>query len=387
MKNEKCAIGPIFHFSFFIFHLKQRLLSLDVFRGLTVAGMILVNNPGDWEHIYWPLEHAGWNGCTPTDLVFPFFLFIVGVSISFSLGNLPGQPERHGDATRKILIRGLKLFALGLFLNLFPRFDPTTVRVMGVLQRIALVYGMCSLIFLKTTPRQQVWILIGLLTAYFLLLTKVPVPGAAAASLEPESNLGAWLDRLILGEKHLWKAVKGVWDPEGLFSTLPAIGTGITGMLAGYALRRRGNAAKRTVRLVGVGAGLVALGLAWSLVFPLNKSLWTSSYVCYTAGLAMLLLAGLYWLIDVRGYQRGAWFFEVFGLNAITVFFLSGLVPRLMNLFKINGVGVQSWLYQNAIAPLFADPYLASLAGGLVCVGIFWVAMAWMYRKKVFVKV
>jgi predicted acyltransferase len=378
----------------------MRLLSLDAFRGLTVATMILVNNPGDWDHVYWPLEHAVWNGCTPTDLVFPFFLFIVGVSIAFSLGGktaLPVAPTPQGFQTlagfftsptvRKILIRGLKLFALGLFLNLFPRFDPATVRVMGVLQRIALVYVACSLIFLKTNPRQQVWILVVLLTSYFVLLTKLPVPGAGAASLEPESNLAAWFDRTVLGEKHLWKAVRGVWDPEGLLSTLPAVGTGITGMLAGYALRRRGNAAKRTVRLVGVGLGLVALGLVWSRWFPLNKSLWTSSYVGYTAGLAMLLLALFYWLIDVRGYRRWARPLEVFGVNAITVFFLSGLVPRLLNLFKIRGVGAQAWLYENAIAPAFTDPYLASLAGGLTCVALFWAAMAWMYRKGVVVKV
>lgn len=371
----------------------SRLLSLDAFRGLTVAAMILVNNPGDWGHVYAPLEHAAWHGCTPTDLVFPFFLFIVGVSIAFSLGRntppgrVPAEVEDLTGVRRKILIRGLKLFALGLFLNLFPRFDPSTVRVMGVLQRIALVYVVCALIFLKTNPRQQVWMLVLLLTGYFLLLTKMPVPGVGAASLEPESNLAAWFDRLVLGESHLWKAVQGLWDPEGLLSTVPAIGTGIAGMLAGYALRRRGDAAKRTVRLVGVGLGLVALGLVWSRWFPLNKSLWTSSYVAYTAGLAMLLLALFYWLIDVRGYRRWARPLEVFGVNAIAAFFLSGMIPRLLHLVKIDGVGAQAWLYQTVLAPAFTDPYLASLAGGLVCVGIFWAAMTWMYRKGVVIKV
>lgn len=371
----------------------SRLLSLDAFRGLTVAAMILVNNPGDWGHIYWPLEHAAWHGCTPTDLVFPFFLFIVGVSIAFSLGlntppgRIPADVENLDGVWRKILIRGLKLFALGLFLNLFPRFDLTTVRVMGVLQRIALVYVACAFIFLKTNPRQQVWLLVFLLVTYFLLLSKVPLPGVGAANLEPDSNLAAWFDRMILGEGHLWKAVQGRWDPEGLLSTLPALGTGLTGMLAGYALRRRGDAAKRTVRLVGVGFGLVVLGLAWSYWFPLNKSLWTSSYVCFTAGLAMLLLALFYWLIDVRGHRRWARPLEVFGVNAITAFFLSGMIPRILNLIKIDGTGAQTWLYKNAIAPAFTDPYLASLAGALVCVGVFWAAMAWMYRKGVVVKV
>ena len=367
--------------------MSQRLLSLDAFRGLTVAAMILVNNPGDWGHIYAPLEHAVWHGCTPTDLVFPFFLFIVGVSITFSLGDLPQQPEQHCTAVRKILIRGLKLFALGLFLNLFPRFDPTTVRILGVLQRIALVYVICSIIFLKTTPRQQAWIFAGLLVAYALLVTVVPVPGVGAANLEPETNLGAWMDRLILGEAHLWKAVQGLWDPEGLFSTIPAISTGLSGIQAGHLLRRRGNAPKRTVRLVAAGLALVVVGLVWNLWFPINKSLWTSSYVCYTSGLALLLLALFYWVIDVRGHRRWARPLEAFGINAITVFFLSGLIPRILNLVKIGDVGAQNWLYQNAIAPAFSDPYLASLAGALVCVGIFWAAMAWMYRQGVVVKV
>ncbi|MCY7351495.1 MAG: heparan-alpha-glucosaminide N-acetyltransferase domain-containing protein [Cytophagaceae bacterium] len=365
----------------------MRLLSLDAFRGLTVAAMILVNNPGDWGHIYAPLEHAVWHGCTPTDLVFPFFLFIVGVSITFSLGELPQQPDQHRAAVRKILVRGLKLFALGLFLNLFPRFEPSTVRIMGVLQRIALVYVVCSLIFLKTTPRQQGWLFALVLLAYWLLLSMVPVPGVGAATLEPETNLGAWLDRSVLGEKHLWKAVQGLWDPEGLFSTLPAIGTGLSGLLAGHLLRRRGNAPKRTVRLVAAGVALVILGLIWDHWFPINKSLWTSSYVCYTSGLALLLLALFYWVADVRKHRRWARPLAVFGVNAITVFFLSGLIPRMLNLVKIGDAGAQNWLYKNGIAPAFSDPYLASLAGAITCVAIWLGILWWMYNRKVMVKI
>ena len=205
-----------------------RLLSLDFFRGLTVAAMVLVNNPGDWAHIYAPLEHAPWNGWTPTDLIFPFFLFIVGVSITFALD---GGKAKKG-VVGKIVKRSITLFLLGLFLNFFPKFDISVVRIPGVLQRIALVYLACSLIFLKTTSRQQLYILCGLLVGYWLAMTVVPVPGVGYANLEPETNLAAWFDRIILTPAHVYKPAK-VWDPEGIFSTLPAIGTGILGMLTG----------------------------------------------------------------------------------------------------------------------------------------------------------
>ena len=211
---------------------KGRLLSLDFFRGITVAAMILVNNPGDWAHIYAPLEHAPWNGWTPTDLIFPFFLFIVGVSIAFAIGSR----KEEGGVMSKIVRRGLTLFLLGLFLNFFPKFDIATVRILGVLQRIALVYLACSFIFLKATPRQQVYLLAFLLVGYWILLTVIPVPGVGYANLEPESNLAAWFDRIILTPAHVYKPAK-VWDPEGLLSTLPAIGTGILGMLTGTWLR------------------------------------------------------------------------------------------------------------------------------------------------------
>lgn len=367
----------------------NRLLSLDVFRGMTVALMILVNNPGDWGHIYAPLEHAAWNGCTPTDLVFPFFLFIVGVSISYSLSGKSANRE----TVQKIIIRSLRLFGLGLFLSLFPRFILETVRIPGVLQRIAVVYLICSLIFLTTQSRTQWWLLYLLLTSYFLLLTYVPVPGVGAANLEPETNLGAWIDRLILGEKHLWKAVR-VWDPEGLFSTIPAIGTGLTGILTGTWLRSTEKPVnERLIWLFVFGLGSMTLGWAWDAAgFPINKSLWTSSYVCWSSGLAMCMLASLYWLIDLQGYKRWTKPFVVYGMNAITVFFLSGLIPRMMGLIKIQvaddeKIGLQQWLYQTLIAPLFSDPYHASLAGAitfiLIWLGILW----WMHSKKVFVKV
>lgn len=359
--------------------------------------MILVNNPGDWGHIYAPLEHAPWHGWTPTDLIFPFFLFIVGVSITFALGRSDGSDsESRKGVTGKILKRSLTLFLLGLFLNFFPKFDITTVRIPGVLQRIALVYLACSLLFLKTTPRQQLYILGGLLVGYWLLMTVVPVPGVGYANLEPTTSLAAWLDRTILTPAHVYKPAK-VWDPEGLLSTLPALGTGILGLLAGTWLRSNRPAANKVAWLFTAGCGLTLGGLIWGSFFPINKALWTSSYVLLAGGLAMLGLALCYWLIDVSPagrsiYRKGALPFVAFGVNAITVFFLSGLIPRVMNLIHVTRpdgtqTGLREYLYRSFIAPPFADPKNASLAGALTFVLIWFVILWVMYRKNIIIKV
>lgn len=370
-----------------------RLLSLDFFRGITVAAMILVNNPGDWGHIYAPLEHAAWNGWTPTDLIFPFFLFIVGVSITFALG---GQRSSGQGLIQKIVKRSATLFLLGLFLNFFPRFDITTVRIPGVLQRIALVYLACSLLFLKTTPRQQVYLLCGILIGYWLLMTVVPVPGVGYANLEPESNLSAWLDRIILTPAHVYKPAK-VWDPEGLLSTIPAIGTGILGLLTGTWLRSTRPVAEKVAWLFAAGCLATLGGLIWDGFFPINKALWTSSYVLLAGGLALLGLALCYWLIDVQtgvahNYRWGILPFVAFGVNAITVFFLSGLIPRVMNLIHVTKpdgteTGLRDYLYRSFIAPPFSDPKNASLAGALTFVLIWFGILWWMYRKNVIIKV
>ncbi len=367
----------------------NRLLSLDVFRGMTVALMILVNNPGDWGHLYWPLEHAEWNGCTPTDLVFPFFLFIVGVSIAYSLSGVVANQ----DSLLKITKRSAKLFGLGFFLAMFPRFNLETVRIMGVLQRIAVVYLLCSVLFLYLSPKQLFLLMLGILLSYWALMTLVPVPNIGPANLAPETNIGAWFDRLVLGEKHLYKAAK-VWDPEGLASTLPAVATGLSGVLVGWFLKHKALTINiKLQRLAIYGAIALALGLAWHIAgFPINKKIWTSSYVLFTSGLATCLLAFFYWLIDLRGYQFWTKPFVVYGVNAITVFFLTGLIPRILGMIKIplaNGesMGTQQYLYKNAIAPFFDNPYNASLAGAIACVSI-WLGILWiMYNKKVIVKV
>ena len=373
-----------------------RLLSLDVFRGLTVAAMILVNNPGSWSTIYAPLKHAEWNGCTPTDLIFPFFLFIVGVSISYALGS-----KKESNSQSKLLFTALKrasiLFGLGLFLNLFPKVftDPmeaiSTVRIPGVLQRIAIVFFFTALIYVKTNQKTQLRLFFGILIAYWALMTFVPVPGIGYANLEKETNLGAWLDRTILTEAHLWKSVK-TWDPEGILSTLPAVATGLFGVLIGTWLRRKDREESVKISwMFSIGILAVVFGLIWDLFFPINKALWTSSFVLYAGGLATIGLALCYWLIDVQGYKKGTTPLVVYGVNAITVFFLSGLIPRILTLIMVNmpdGTRVNSrvWMYETFYTPYFT-PINASLAGAVTFI-LIWLLILWvMFKRKIIVKV
>jgi predicted acyltransferase len=356
--------------------LAPRLVSLDVFRGLTVALMLLVNHPGDWGHIYAPLAHAEWHGCTLADLVFPFFLFIVGVSIVFAL--------RKTDSTSplaKIWRRTAVLAGLGLFASTWLDFDLSTLRIPGVLVRIALVYGLSATVFLLTSWRTRAALVAGLLVGYAILLQVVPVPNVGPANLEPATNLGAWLDRAVLGEAHLWKESR-TWDPEGLLGTLPALATGLLGLLAGQWLRWEAlKPRSRAVGLLLAGAALVAAGLVWSTWFPLNKSLWTSSYVLLTGGLAALGLGGLYGLCDVRGWRRWAPPFQALGVNALAAFFGSSIVARTLNRVHIGELGVKDFLYQKGIAPWFAEPKMASLAGAVVCLLIWWAVLGGLYRK------
>lgn len=371
-------------------NLKHRLLSLDVFRGITVAAMILVNNPGDWGNIYAPLKHADWNGCTPTDLIFPFFLFIVGVSIVFALSSKKEQPENHQQLILSALKRSAILFGLGLFLSLFPYFDFTTVRILGVLQRIAIVYFFCAVIFIKLDPKAYWKWFFGILVAYWAIMTLIPVPDIGYANLGKETNLGAWIDRLILTENHIWKQSK-TWDPEGILSTLPAIGTGLFGLMIGGILKRKDQAeADKIAWIFSLGTIAVIIGLIWDLVFPINKSLWTSSYVMYASGLAAIGLALCYWLIDVKGYTKFTSPFVVYGVNAITVFFASGLIPRILSLIKVNlngeQVGAKVWLYETFYTP-YLSPYNASLAGAITFILIWWFILWLMYRKNIIIKV
>ncbi len=369
---------------------KPRLLSLDVFRGITVAMMTLVNNPGSWAHIYTPLEHSEWNGCTPTDLVFPFFLFIVGVSVVFALESKKADPALHRQLITGIIRRAVILFAIGLILSLFPYFNFATVRIPGVIQRIAVVYLIVGLLYIYQTRKTMLITFWVILIGYYLIMTFIPVPGVGYANLNPETNLGAWIDRSILGEAHLWKSSK-TWDPEGILTDLSAVATGIFGVLIGTFLKRKDQPeAQKVSWLFAVGVLATILGLLVDLFFPINKALWTSSFVLYTGGLATIGLTLLYWLIDVQGYKRFTKPFVIFGVNAITVYTLSGIIPRILGMitFKNPTSGTQNlheYLYDTFFTPYFS-PINASLAGGLTYVLIWFVILWLMYRKNIIIK-
>jgi len=382
---------------------KQRLLSLDFFRGLTVAAMILVNNPGSWSHIYAPLEHAEWNGCTPTDLIFPFFLWIVGVSIAFAMGSNKADPSTHQKTIIKAIKRGITLYLLGFFLAIFGKIMAViidgkslaeafqTVRLLGVLQRTGIVFTISSIIFLRVSNKGIFKLFIAILAIYWALMTFVPVPGIGYANLEKETNLAAWIDRGILTEAHTWASSK-TWDPEGVLSTLPAIATCLFGILVGVWLRNKEvDQPTKVAWLFTSGLAAVILGLLWDLQFPINKALWTSSYVLYAGGLASIGLALCYWLIDVQGYKRITTPFVVYGVNAITVFFLAGLMPRILNLIKLpNADGTKSVLlekfYTTCYTPFFS-PINASLIWAVTYVLGFYVLLYFMYKKNIIIKV
>ncbi|MDQ0968707.1 putative acyltransferase [Flavobacterium sp. W4I14] len=382
---------------------KQRLLSLDFFRGLTVAAMILVNNPGSWGHIYAPLEHAEWNGCTPTDLIFPFFLWIVGVSIAFAMSSSKADPLTHQKTIIKATKRGIILYLLGFFLaisgkiisaiidgrSIWEAFE--TVRLLGVLQRIGIVFIISSIIFIKVSNKTIFKILIVILALYWALMTFIPVPGVGYPNLEKETNLAAWIDRGILTEAHTWASSK-TWDPEGVLSTLPAVGTCLFGILVGVWMRRKDvDNATKVAWLFTAGITTVILGLLWDLQFPINKALWTSSYVLYAGGLASIGLALCYWIIDVQGYKKFTTPFVVYGVNAITVFFLAGLMPRVLNLIQITKpdgtkTGLLVRFYETCYTPFFS-PINASLVWAITYVLGFYVLLYFMYKKNIIIKV
>jgi len=348
-------------------------LSLDVFRGITIASMILVNNPGSWNHVYPPLLHAEWHGWTPTDLIFPFFLFIVGVAMSFSFAARGNVPQ-----LRKVLVRSLILFGLGVFMAAYPRFDLTHLRIPGVLQRIAICYLATSLLVLHLTRKAIYWTLALLLLGYFLLL---------GSDLTPEGNLAARVDRFLLGG-HLWKAT---WDPEGLLSTFPAIATTILGYLAGERLRLGENRHETAAALFTTGWVLVLGGLFWSIWFPINKNFWTSSYVLFTAGAALQFLAFLYWVVDVKTWRGWTHPAVVFGRNAIAVFVLSGLVAKSLILYRVeradgSPASLYQLLYENAFAS-WAGPLRGSLLFALATVLFWWLVMRVLYRRRIFIAV
>lgn len=365
-----------------------RLASLDVFRGLAVAGMVLVNNPGSWDHLYPVLEHAPWHGCTPTDLVFPFFLFIVGVAMAYSFERYSQKHWLTGPVYLRILRRGLVLFALGLFLNGFPVYDLGTIRLLGVLQRIGLAYVLASFLVLTLSRRWQWLTAMLLLIGYWAALTVLPVPGYGPGVLTSAGNLGAFVDRSVIGTAHLYS--QGAFDPEGLLSTLPAVVTVLFGYFAGGWLRRQPNRSRTSLLLATFGLGGIAIGWLWGLAFAINKQLWTSSYVVFTAGWALVVLAVCFEVIETRKWRALGWPFEIFGLNAIVLFVGSGLVGRLLKRTHI-GTGTDAptavtWIYEHGFVP-WAGPLNGSLGYAITTLLVWWLILYGLYRRKWFLKI
>jgi predicted acyltransferase len=365
----------------------DRLRSLDLFRGATIAAMILVNNPGDWGTVYWPLLHAPWHGWTPTDLIFPFFLFIVGVSLTLSKRTSAGQA----------LARSLKLVGLGLLLNLYPYFNVAELRWPGVLQRIGVCYLAAWAVRRFLGARGIAALAATLLVGYFLLMTRVVGPEGHPPGLEMETNLAAQVDRVLL-VPHVWSQTK-TWDPEGVLSTLPAIATTLVGLLYGLWLAGRGARSQfqTTLGLVGSGLVLTALGVAWadlappSLAFPVNKGLWTSSYVLLTGGLAAAFLGLSYLLVDVKEAGRWAEPFVAYGKNAIAVYVASGLLADTLGAIKLTSAdgtatSLGTWLYELLLAS-FLPPYVASLAWAVGMVVLFYLLAAYLDRRRIYLKV
>ena len=357
---------------------------------MTVAGMILVNNPGTWDAIYSPLEHAEWNGLTPTDLVFPSFLFIVGIAIPIALSKRIEEGITK-SVYWKILRRSAVIFLIGLFIAAFPHFDFSTLRIPGVLQRIAVCYLIAALIFLHTSWKQQVFIGIALLLVYWILITNIAVPGCEITTMDDkECNLAAYLDRSILGLNHIWSLGK-VYDPEGILSTIPAIVTALAGVLTGTWLKSNRNDLEKVGGIFFFGVVLFAIGWCWNLIFPFNKALWTSSYVVVTAGLALCFLGFCYWLIDIKGYEKWSKPFVIFGSNALALYFGAEMTAKCLDLIQVTGENgepqsLQGWIFETIFLPL-AEPINASLIYA-ICFVLVWLFVMWiLYRRKIFIKI
>ena len=376
----------------------KRLVSLDAFRGITIAAMILVNNPGTWASIYDPLEHAEWHGWTLTDLIFPFFLFIVGVAITFAYRKRLARNEARGPLVKKALRRTLILIVLGLFLNAFPFvtasgdfIDLSLLRFPGVLQRIAICYFVVTLLFLFTPSRIQIIVASALLLGYWALMTLVPVPGYGAGMIDqPEATLAAYLDRLVFGSGHLWAGADRMWDPEGLLSTLPAIVTTFIGVWAGHILLSDRTGAQKTATLFAWGLVLLTAGYMWDWFFPINKKIWTSSYVVFTGGQALSMLALFYWLIDVRGYVRWAHPFVIYGMNAIAIYVLSGMLANLFSVITVSTAdgpeSLGTFLYETVFAGIGPAEF-SSMLFAVTWIAVLFLIAWWMYRRELFIKV
>lgn len=369
----------------------NRILALDTFRGATIALMIIVNNPGTWTYVYGPLRHAQWHGCTLTDLVFPFFLFIVGISMSFSFDKY--DLCKTGPLFNKIIFRTISIFSIGLIINAFPfirqDWDWSSFRLLGVLQRIALAYFIASFIIIRSNIKSLFQVSFFILIMYWFLLYMY----GSINSVDPyalNSNLVLAIDKLILGEKHLYGGTGIQFDPEGLLSTLPSSITVIIGFLVGTMIKTAEDHKENCRRMLIFGSLMVITGWFWSFAFPINKQLWTSSYVLYTAGIATTVISSMIWMIDVLGYKKWTFPFTVFGSNSIFIFALSGIWAKIILKikFSLNGEQVSgySYLYKTMFLPI-AGEINGSLLFALFHVFVFWILLFWMYKKKIFIKI
>jgi predicted acyltransferase len=391
----------------------HRLISLDALRGYTIALMVIVNDPGSWNHVYPPLLHAQWNGVTLTDLVFPFFLFIVGVSITLAYTKRLAAGASKADLYKKIVARSVKILLLGWFLWLWPSFNFAGMRYAGVLPRIAVVFLACALIFLNTNWKQQLWIASLILVGYWLLLALVPVPiddvvrraiatgqvsysegllqigairqlghGFIAPNYEPGVNITAWLDRLLLPGR-FWQQT---WDPEGLMSTLPAIATGVIGMLVGRLILSIADAHRRLTWMFFLGFVMYLLGSVWGWFMPLNKNLWTSSYTLWTAGWCTMGLAASILVVDVLGHTKGTTLGIVYGANAITAYVLAGMLTVVFY-SGIFGATALNDLWMDGVTTAGLPPRLGSLLYAVLYMFVIYIPAYVLYRKKIFLKV
>lgn len=375
-----------------------RLISLDVFRGLTIAGMILVNNAGDWAHVYPALDHVEWNGWTPTDLVFPFFLFIIGVAMPFSFTKRLAKGESRGRLLKHVVVRSLILIALGMLLSGIPNFDFSHRLILNVLQRIGIIYLMSGAIFLFTDVASQAVVAIACIVLYWILMLVIPVPGYGAGVLAPVGNMWWYVDKVIFDGWHQHFLVVGQYKlhhAEGILSLIPSISTVLLGSLTGHYLRSKKSGIEKAAGLLVFGNVGLLIGSVMAIWFPINKLLWSSSYVVFTAGLALEVLGVCYWLVDVKGFNKWTQPFLVFGSNAITSFFLSTFVALILDLVFVSASSaagavvresLKNVIYNAVFAP-FASSYNASLLYAITYVLLWYGVMYVFYRKKIFIKI
>jgi predicted acyltransferase len=359
----------------------NRLISLDAMRGFTIAAMILVNFPGNGDHVFAPLQHSVWNGLTPTDVIAPFFLFIVGVSIALAYTKRLQKGTPKMGMYKKIIFRSFKIFAVGILLNLIWDFNFAELRWTGTLPRIAIVFLVCALMFLNTDWKKQAWIGAIILLGYWLAMTLIPTPGVGKVMLEPGVNLAAWIDSKYLPGT-MWQ---GTWDPEGILSTFPSVVSGITGMLAGAIILSKRSIDRKVILLMVTGFFMLFAGYLWGLAFPVNENIWTSSFVFVTSGIAFLALGAFYFLVDIKGFTHGTKPGIIFGANAITVYVLGDVLAAIFYGIKFGGESLNMHFF-NVFTSIGMGEKLASMLYAIIYVCIIFLPAVILYRKKIFIK-